>query len=387
MKLVFTLDQKSLALVLGLVQNICGKKTPLEATACVLFTMGETQEVIVRVTDLETSLQFILPAEIFVAEAQSVLVNARRLFDFVKDLSSTIRFSYDGTTLSINYGSNEAWDPDFHLNLCTMDPTSFPAFPDKIENVINLETAFIQSSLDKVINLIPQNNINSSINGLLLDFDTEALNLVATDGHSLILIKNPSFNLSEPRAWTLPKKAVSELKRVLDAFVDLAKSTTMSYEEVFLGICKGQVVFSGANFNFFTRLVAEPFPNYKAALNYESFSKGSLALSTLSPILKRVGYLLSGKFLPAEFLFKNNHLKVSFDNPDSGKFSEIMALEPKVALDCSLKFYSPYVLSCCSVFDNVVVDFYIKSKTSPIFFKQDFPSFSMVYLIMPIVND
>ncbi len=386
MKLVFSLDQKPLSLVLSLIQNVCGKKTALDATSCVLFTIGEAQEVIVRATDLEMSLQFTLPAEIFVAEKTSILVNAKRLSDFIKDLNGVVKFSYDGTTLSINYGSsNNNWDPDFYLTLCTMDPVSFPAFPEKIENVINLDAAFVQSSLDKVINLIPQSNINSAINGLFLDFDESGLSLVATDGHSLCLIKNSSFSLSEPRSWTIPKKAVSELKRLIDSFFSTSKKN--SDDEVFLGVCRGQIVFSGANFNFFTRLIAEPFPNYKAAINYESFSRGTLALGTLAPILRRVGYLLSGKFLPAEFIFKNNQLKISFNNPDSGNFSETMSFVPSVSIDSVLKFYSPYILACCSVMEMQEVDFFVNSKTSPIFFKQEFSTYSLVYLVMPIVND
>lgn len=385
MKLVFFLDQKALASTLALVQNICSKKTPLEVTTNVLFMVGESQEVIIRATDLDMSLQFSLPAKILHCETSSFLVNAKRLYDFVRDLSDLVKFSFDGRSVSINYGNDEAVDPDFNLNLLTVDPSEFPAFPDRIENVINMDANFLKFALSKTAHLIPQSNPNPAINCLLLDFDTEGLNVVATDGHSLSRVRNTSLSLSEPKSWTLPKKAVAELKKVVESFLD--SSTSQENSELFLGTCKGQIVFSGPNFNFFTRLVADPFPNYKPLLQFPDYHKGRISLSTLSPILRRVGYLLSGRFLPATFDFKKNHHKISFNNPESGQFSESMSFIPAVEFSLGLKFYSPYLLSACSVFEESDVDFFVKEREKPIFFVQDFKGCDLTYLVMPITNE
>jgi DNA polymerase-3 subunit beta len=384
MKLVFFLDQKSLSSVLALIQNICTKKTALESTSNVLFLVGDSQEVIIRATDLDISLQFSLPAKIYVAEAQSLLVNAKRLYDFVKDLSSLIKFSYDGTTLAINYGEDDALDPDFSLTLLTTDPETFPAFPERIENVINLDASFLQFALNKTAPLIPTANPNPAINCLLLDFDQSGLNLVATDGHSLAMVRNTNYSLSESKSWTLPRKSVFELKKVVDSFLSSSFSKENSGQELFFGFCKGQVVFSGPNFNFFTRLIADPFPNYKPLLDFQDFQKGQILLSALSPLLKRVGYLLSGRFIPALFSFDNNHVKVFFQNPESGSISEQISFLPLSKINLEIKFYTPYLLAVSSAFEHGDVDFFIKSSTQPIFFHQDLNGYSLTYLVMPV---
>jgi DNA polymerase-3 subunit beta len=387
MKLVFYLDQKALASVLSLVQNICTKKTALEATSNVLFLVGDSQEVIIRATDLDISLQFSLPAKIFVATTFSFLVNAKRLYDFVKDLALSIKFSYDGSTLSINYGNEDEFDPSFHLTLLTADPASFPAFPERIENVINLDAPFLQFALEKTAPLIPSSNPNSAINCLLLDFDPTGLDVVSTDGHSLALVRNPNFSLSEARSWTLPKKSVLELKKVVDSFLQSSFSTGILSQELFLGLCKGQIVFSGPNFNFFTRLVAEPFPNYKPLLQFADFHKGRISLAVLATVLRRVGYLLSGRVLPATFAFEENHLRISFSNSESGEFSELISFAPFEPFNFPVKFYTPYLLAACSTFEQQDVDFFVKNAALPIYFTQDFKDYSMTYLVCPIKNE
>lgn len=384
MKLVFSLDQQLLSTALSLVQNICSRKTALDATNDVLFVVNEAHEVVLRVTDLEICLQFVLPAFVVVREQTSFLVNAKRLFDFVKDLSLQVKFSYDGSRLFVNYGDDLLQeDPNFHLSLLTADPSTFPSFPERIENIFNLDANFLQFALEKTTSLIPQSAANSAINGLFVEFDEKGASFVSTNGHSLILINNQNFKASQRFSWTLPRKSALELKKLVDALC--ADSLNQSTPTLFFGVCSGYLVVSGENFTFFTRLIAEPFPNYKAALNYSEFSKGKLSFSNLVPVLRRVGYLLSGKFLPANFAFANSRLKISFSNPDSGSFSESIAFCELGKFDVAASFYSPYLLSAASAFENNEVDFFV-NQSSPIFFTHDFELGSLLYLIMPVVD-
>ena len=392
MKLLFFVDQKPLAAILALVQNICNKKVALEATANVFFQISDAQEVIIRATDLDISLQFSLPAKVVVAtEVSSFLVNAKRLYDFVKELTSLVKFSYDGTTLSINYGNDEeALDPNFHLSLLTTDPATFPVFPERIENVTSLDANFLQYALEKTSPLIPSSNPNPALNCLLLDFDTTGLDIVSTDGHSLACVRNPNYSLSQAHSWMLPKKSVLEFKKIIDSFLQAqfsSSAATAEPQELFLGLCKGQVVFSGPNFNFFSRLIADPFPNYKALLNFTDFHKGQLMLPVLTTILRRVGYLLAGRFLPASLAFDQGRLQISLSNPDSGEFSEAMSFVASKHFTFTLKFYTPYLLAACAALGQQEADFFIKSATQPLVFIQEKQEITFTYLVMPMAPE
>ena len=54
---------------------------------------------------------------------------------------------------------------NFALNI--KDAQEFPPFPERIENLMQLNAAFLLEMLDKVAFLIPQNNANPALNGLL----------------------------------------------------------------------------------------------------------------------------------------------------------------------------------------------------------------------------
>ncbi len=383
MKLSFSLDKHLFVNFLSLVQSICGKRTAIDSTANILFKVDSENEIILRATDLEVSFQFAIPAKIHSHEITSFCVNAKRLHDFVRDLDGELLFEFDGSTLSINYGDGESWDKDFYLKLSTSDHMLFPIFPENIENIIDLDTVSLQTCIDKIYQL--SNAQTSIIAGFLFDFDQEGFNIAVTNGHTLSLAKTSAYALTEPQSWVLSKKAVGELKKLVD-FLNTPGAGFSN--QIFLGTCKGQLVFSGNGFNFFSKLVNEPFPNYKPIIaSLESFSKGRISLKSLLPSLKRVGYLLNGKFLPATFDFSNNKVKISFVNNDSGSFSEAISFDNLCNLNYSFKFFTPYLLSACSAFEEKDVEFLIKeSNSSPIVLSFDNEGTTFVHLVMPVVS-
>ena len=113
---------------------------------------------------------------------------------------------------------------------------------------MDMESVLLLELLNKVAFLIPQNNANAALNGMLVELDQNAMSFVATDGHSLARITTPKYTLAEEKKWLMPKRAVLELKKLLEAYPQ---------DNVFLGVCGNQLVFSGKNFNFFTKLLAD----------------------------------------------------------------------------------------------------------------------------------
>ena len=54
---------------------------------------------------------------------------------------------------------------DLALNI--KDAQEFPPFPERIENLMQLSASFLLEMLDKVAFLIPQNNANPALNGII----------------------------------------------------------------------------------------------------------------------------------------------------------------------------------------------------------------------------
>lgn len=253
----FIVEQKPLLSLLAAMQPICTKRTTLDATTYIMFAVGH-KELVLKSTDLEISLQSsYLVKNSTIDQPCSFLVSGRRIFDLVKELDGDISFVFDNNQLTLQSGS-----VDLALNI--KDAQEFPPFPERIENLMQLSSSFLMEMLDKVAFLIPQNNANQALNGLYLEISNAEFKMTTTDGHCLAQVSTNKYTLPENKKWLLPRRAIFEVKKILESAPD---------GTIFLGICGNQLVFSGESFNFFTKLLADPFPQYAPILNKEGFCK------------------------------------------------------------------------------------------------------------------
>ncbi len=364
----FTVDQKTLLSILSSMQPICTKRTTMDITSFVLFQVGH-KELVLKSTDLEISLQASCSlAESDFVENQSFLVSGRRIFDLVKELENSILFSLAHNQLSLHAGSVQ-------LALNIKDAQEFPPFPERIENLMHFDANVLSELLDKVAFLIPQNNANPALNGLLLEISELGLKMTTTDGHCLAQVYSPANKLDQEKKWLLPRRAVFEIKKILES------SETA---HIFLGICNNQLVFSGESFNFFTKLLADQFPRYQSILERDGFIPASVDRNQLVKTLRRSACLLSGQFLATQFGFTKEKISVSLQNREVGKLNEELSLQGFEGSSLDIRFYAPYLLSGLQAFSDDSIKFYLKNATRPIIFESEHNGAQLTYLVMPV---
>lgn len=365
----FVVEQKSLLSMLSSTQPICSKRTTIETTSSILCSVN-SKELILKSTDLEISLQSSCELkESSLTDTLSFLVNGKRIFDLVRELDGSISFTLSKNQLLLHAGSVQ-------LALNIKDAQDFPPFPERIENLMQLESSFLFMLLDKVSFLIPQSNANPALNGLYLELNKDSLTMTTTDGHCLAQVQTNRYHLEEPRNWLLPRRAILELKKVLEDFKE---------QHVFLGTCGNQLVFSGETFNFFTKLLAPAFPEYKAILAKEGFIPATIDRASLVKTLRRSACLLSGQFIATSFGFKPEMLDVTLNNKEVGKMEERLSLKAFSGDELNVKFYAPYLLSGLNVFPEENLTFYLSTSSKPIIFETGHEgSYSLTYLVMPV---
>jgi len=364
----FVVDQKSLISILSFMHPICSKRTTLDATSSILFQVNH-KELILKSTDLEISLQSsYLLKESNVDQATSFLVSGKRIFDLVKELEGEITFCIEKNQLNVTAGF-------VNLSLNIKDAQEFPPFPERIENLMQVDSAFLLEMLSKVAFLIPQNNANPALNGLYWEIDSSGFRMTTTDGHCLAQIKSSKYNLEEEKKWLLPKRAIFEVKKILESSED---------KTVFVGLCGNQLVFSGESFNFFTKLLADPFPQYSSILQREGFYGATVDKSYFVKTLKRSSCLLSGQFIATTFGFSKDTLHVSMQNKEVGKLNEDVPLAKFDGQKMDIRFYAPYLLNGLQVFDEEKIDFQLQNASKPIVFESIMPESILVYLVMPV---
>jgi DNA polymerase-3 subunit beta len=262
-----------------------------------------------------------------------------------------------------------------NLSLNVKDAQNFPPFPERIENLMSLESSLVLDMLSKVSFLIPQNNANPALNGLYLEISPSAMTMTTTDGHCLAQVGTTKHHLDESKKWLVPRRAIFEIKKLLENAKD---------ETVFLGLCGNQLVFSGESFNFFTKLLADPFPQYESILQRDGFRAAVVDRSSLIKTLRRSSCLLSGQFIATSFGFTPDHLHVSMENKDVGMLAEQLPLSEFQGDELNVRFYAPYLLSGLQVFTDETVRFSLKNTDRPIVFEAQSDTVSILYLVMPV---
>lgn len=368
MENLFVVEQKRLLNILAAMQPICTKRTTIDATTYILFSVG-FKELVMKSTDLEISLQASCGVKSSTVISQNqFLVSGRRIFELVKELEGDIEFCLTERQLLLQANGVK-------LALNIRDVSDFPPFPERIENLMQIDTALLLPMLNKVAFLIPQNNANPALNGLLVEISNQGLKMTATDGHCLVQASSDRYTLDQPLSWLLPRRAVFEVKKILESSTD---------SSIFIGICNSQLVFSGESFNFFTKLVADSFPQYAAILSKESFGLARIDRTHFIKTLRRSSCLLSGQFIATSFSFAPEKLKVSMQNKEVGNLEEELGLIDFSGAVTDISFYAPYLLNGIQVLNDDTVTFYLYNKNKPIIFESCQDAINYIYLVMPV---
>lgn len=365
----FVIHKKDISHLLGSMQPICTKRTPIEAMNSILFQVGP-KELILKSTDLEVSLQASCHVHTSqLTEQQIFLVPGRRIYDVVRELDNEIACTITDSQLHIKSGS-------VNVSLNIKDSNEFPPFPERIENLMHVRAATLKEMLDSVSFLIPQNNSNHALNGLYLEIDADGMSMTSTDGHCLARVVTDQCSLDEPRQWLIPKRAVLEMKKIIDTTDD---------ETIFFGVCGNQFVVSGEVFNFFTKVLADPFPDYRPIIEKDTFIAASLDRARLVKTLRRAACLLSGHFLAAKFQFAPDQIEVALNNKEVGTLNETVPAQG-VGEAVTMRFYPPYLLQGMQTFNQDTVQFYLKNHIKPIIFESTDEQLQRTYVVMPVAH-
>ena len=364
----FIVNQKEFAATLSFMQPICSKKSTTTITSYILFHFSHN-ELVLKATDLEVSLQYSCELKENNIEDKQFLVHGKKIFEVVKEIEGDITFTIEKNQLCITSGSS------LKISLLLKDAGEFPPLPERIENLMQIETKKLLGMVGKVAFLIPQNNVTTALNGLFLEIDSSGAKMTTTDGHCLAQASSSEYTLEEARQWLIPRRAIFEIKKLLESSLS---------EYTFIGVCNNQLVFSSETFNFFTKLLADKFPQYHTILTKESFAPARLSCADFVKTLRRSACLLSGQFLATQFTFEKNKLKVSLKNTDVGNLEEELLLSGFDSESLEMRFYSPYLLNGLQAFSEDDIVCFLKNKTRPIIFESSQGLESFVYLVMPV---
>ena len=336
----------------------------------VIRTMeGEVSKVEFSSTDYELSLVEQVEAEI--TEPGSICVNAKKVFDIVKELQDEdvkIR-STEQLWIHITCGSSEMRLPSVEVGLYPQ--TVLEDLPQSV----TISVDDLKQCIDMTLFAAITNESRRNLMGVCLSSTSDQqTRWLSTDGHRLaqILKSVDDLNFSEDKEVIVPRKALTEVRRTADLF---GQTVVISFDERVMQ-------FTGGRISFKTRLIEGKFPNCDPIIPKDNTMEIIVNRESFINSLRIVSSISSEKLRPVKLLISQGVLKLESEKADYGEVVD----EIEIGYEgdpFQIGFNSRYLLDVLSVIESKDIKLECKNSMSPTIIKSTVDE-SFLSVIMPL---
>lgn len=254
--------------------------------------------------------------------------------------------------------------------------TELPSFEFSEESdKIIVEGSFIKRAIEKTLFAAAKDEIKLQLSGVNFDFREDSLNVVATDAHKLVRIKNLSVQSKEQKNFTLPEKSASILQKIVeDVPVEII------FWKSFLG-------FKFDNVEFYSRTLGEKYPNYNNVIPMENDNKLKINTSSILEVVKRMIIFSSESIFRIKFTLGEDKLILSTSDISTGaKAEESLPCEysgEKFEIGFNAQFLFE-ILSRLTEYEEIIFNFYSPTKAVIIMPTEQKENEHLLMLLMPV---
>ena len=367
------IDREELIQGLNHVQGIVERRSTNRILSNVLLAANEN---VLTLTATNTEVTYIGELSGNVVTPGAITVDGAYLFNISKSLPDNTVHLKLGKQQRMEVESGSAWFKVHGLPAEDYPPlTHF----DESEG-ISLKSKDLRWLIERCSFAIAGEDNRYGINGAHLEVVEEGagtqLRMVATDGHRLSYAAvNFEGEFSMPKRMLLPRKALSELKKLCDN----------SEEAVKISFGENGALVTLPTARFFFRLIDGEFPDYRQVVPTSFQRQARISRSVLVDALKRVGLMTTDRSRPVRFGFDVSALTVSTQNVDIGESREELPMEMDgTALE--LGFNARYFLDVLAVIDSEQIVIELGDSLSPAIVRAPDETES-VFVIMPMRLD
>jgi DNA polymerase III subunit beta len=371
-------EKKDLLNLIARSQNIIEKRNAMPILINVLL---EAQKDVLKVfaTDLEVSLTDQSPAQ--VKENGRVAVNAKSLFEIVKELPEGMIDLEKKENNWLKISQNRAV-----FNIVGMSPDEYPIFPTfTTKDFLAIEPEIFAEMIEKTIYAVSMDETRYHLNGVFLEkkMDKGELNfrMVATDGHRLSVIDRKIFGKVDNSVGDVqnsgvivPRKGLHEIKKILDG----------AGQAVEIAIEGAQLIVRSGTSLLMIRLIEGRYPNYQQLIPQNLKEHLLIQRDPLLSSLKRVSLLSNAKSKGVTLTVSNGKMEIASNNPELGDAKEEIEVQYK-GKDLKIGFNAKYLLDVLASMSDDIVRLEMNDHLSPGLVRpNDDPSYTCVVMPMRI---
>ena len=367
------LKREALSSTLQNINSVVDKSTssnkPILSNFVIRTVEGEGSKVEFSSTDYELSLVERVEAEI--TEPGSICVNAKKVFDIVKELQDEdvkIR-STEQLWIHITCGSSEMRLPSVEVGL-------YPrTVLEDLPQSVTISVDDLKQCIDMTLFAAITNESRRNLMGVCLSSTSDQqTRWLSTDGHRLaqILKSVDDLNFSEDQEVIVPRKALTEVRRTADLF---GKTVVISFDERVMQ-------FTGGRISFKTRLIEGKFPNCDPIIPKDNTMEIIVNRESFINSLRIVSSISSEKLRPVKLLISQGVLKLESEKADYGEVVD----EIEIGYEgdpFQIGFNSRYLLDVLIVIESEDIKLECKNSMSPTIIKSTVDE-SFLSVIMPL---
>ena len=367
------LKREAFSSTLQNINSVVDKSTssnkPILSNFVIRTVEGEGSKVEFSSTDYELSLVEQVEAEI--TEPGSICVNAKKVFDIVKELQGEnvkIR-STEQLWIHITCGSSEMRLPSVEVGLYPQ--TVLEDLPQSV----TISVDDLKQCIDMTLFAAITNESRRNLMGVCLSSTSDQqTRWLSTDGHRLaqILKSVDDLNFSEDKEVIVPRKALTEVRRTADLF---GQTVVISFDERVMQ-------FTGGRISFKTRLIEGKFPNCDPIIPKDNTMEIIVNRESFINSLRIVSSISSEKLRPVKLLISQGVLKLESEKADYGEVVD----EIEIGYEgdpFQIGFNSRYLLDVLIVIESEDIKLECKNSMSPTIIKSTVDE-SFLSVIMPL---
>jgi DNA polymerase III subunit beta len=347
-------DKKDLVALLSKTQNIVEKRNTMPILINILL-QAEKNTLQVFATDLEVSLTDF--ADVKVESEGKIAVNAKNLFDIVRELSEGEIILDAKTNNRLQIKQNKSV-----FNIVGISPEEYPVFPTfKTNDFVEVNPEVLIEMIDRTIYSVSNDETRYHLNGVYFEKKTTSgktqFRMVATDGHRLSLVdrytNEESANIINSGV-IIPRKGLAEVKKIID-FSD--KPIKMAVEGSQLIVKTGSTILM-------VRLIEGKYPNYQQLIPQNLKKTALINRESLLSSIRRVSLLSNQKSKGVTIALAKGKMEISSNNPELGDAKEEIEIDYN-GEDLKIGFNAKYILDILNSFTSGNLNLELENQLSP----------------------
>ena len=344
-----TIDRMSLLRPLGHVQSVVERRNTIPILANVVLR-AEEGELSLTATDMDMDIATEVGCSVMTSGTTTM--SAHLLYDIARKLPDGAEVE-----IAVNDGHAMVSAGRSSFRLPTLPVEDFPAISsNELPVNFSLTAADMRDLIDATRFAISTEETRYYLNGIYIHkAESGELCAVATDGHRLAMTRQalPSGAAQMP-SIILPRKAVSELRKLLDDFDG----------DVLIGLSETRAEFRFGVVRLTSKLIDGTFPDYTRVIPVGNDRIMQVDVSAFSAAVDRVSTIASEKSRSVKMGLRSGVLTLSASNTDASSATE----ELEVSYDgpeMEIGFNARYLLDIAGQVNSDMVEFAMSDQGSP----------------------